>query len=259
MFAPPLLLALAALGAGPMGLVLGLAGAGSWTAGAWLLRDGLKAQAAYDARRMAHRPALPRKTLAAALAGAGTALATLSGDVGPVGALLYGLVAAGLHVGAFGLDPFHSKTAGGGDAVQSDRVVRAVDEAEAYLDEMGSAVRKAGDRDVIDRMARFRAGAEGLIRAVEDDPRELSAARRYLGVYLMGARDAAVVFADLYGRTRSAEAKRDFLALLRDLDQSFGRKTQALLLESGTDLQVEIDVLRDRLRREGLPVESDVT
>ena len=77
-------------------------------------------------------------------------------------------------------------------------------------------------------------------------------ARRYLGVYLMGARDAAVKFADIYSRTQDRGAKSDFMMLLTDLEESFGQKTEKLLLDNNADLSVEIEVLRDRLQREGV-------
>ena len=53
---------------------------------------------------------------------------------------------------------------------------------------------------------------------MEDDPRDLTAARRYLGVYLLGARDASTKFAEVYARTHSTETREDYLALLDDLE-----------------------------------------
>ncbi|SLN68836.1 hypothetical protein ROJ8625_03582 [Roseivivax jejudonensis] len=252
MFVPPVVLGFLSLGAGAAGLVLGLAGAASWILGAWLLREGLKAEAAFNERKVAHRPALPRKILAAGLAGGGTALATLSGDTGVPAAVLYGVAAGALHLAAFGIDPLRGKGLGGVDSFQQDRVARVVDEAEDYLDDMGAAARRAGDRQVLARVERFQTTARELIRTVEEDPRDLTAARRYLGVYLMGARDAAVKFADIQQRSRDAAARDRFMQLLADLEESFGRKTKTLLVDTNTDLAVEIDVLRERLQREGV-------
>lgn len=102
------------------------------------------------------------------------------------------------------------------------------------------------------RVDRFADTAQDLLRTVEEDPRDLVAAKKYLGVYLNGAKDAAVKFADIYARTQDRGAKRDFMMLLTDLEESFGQKTQKLLLDNNTDLTVEIDVLRERLQREGV-------
>ena len=252
MFLPPVVLAVMSLGAGATGLVTGLAGAAVWGLGAVLLREGLKAEAEYNERKIARRPALPRKALAALLAGGGTALAALTHGGQVVEAALFGIAAGGLHLAAFGLDPLKSKGLEHVDAFQQDRVARVVDEAEEYLGDMGDAARRAGDRSVETRVERFQVTARNLIRTVEEDPRDLTAARKYLGVYLMGARDAARIFADIYARNRDAKAKADFLALLDDLETSFGQKTEKLLIDTNSDLKIEIDVLRDRLKREGV-------
>ena len=46
--------------------------------------------------------------------------------------------------------------------------------------------------------------------------------------------------------------KADYTALLDDLEANFTAKNQALLSDNRTDLDIEIDVLRDRLQREGI-------
>ena len=91
-----------------------------------------------------------------------------------------------------------------------------------------------------------------MCRTIEEDPRDLTAARKFLGVYLLGARDATAKFADIYSRTRDKQARADYTALLDDLERSFSAKTRKMLLEDRSDLTVEIDVLRERLEREGV-------
>lgn len=252
LFFPPIVLAFTSLNEGATGLAVGLLGAGALLLGAWLLRDGLRAEAAYTARKVARRPGLPRKTLAAGLAGLGAALATWTSEPGLIAPMIFGVATCVLHVGAFGLDPMKNKGMDGVDTFQQDRVAKVVDEAEKYLAAMTDAVKRAGDRQVEARVERFQIQARELIRTVEEDPRDLTGARRFLGVYLMGARDAAAKFADVYSRTRDAKARSDFMMLLTDLEESFGAKTRKLLLDNNSDLTVEIDVLRDRLQREGV-------
>jgi hypothetical protein len=90
-----------------------------------------------------------------------------------------------------------------------------------------------------------------MFRGVESDPRDLTAARKYLSVYLTGARDATVKFADLYRQNRDGAVRAEYVALLDDLETNFARRTQTLLSDNRTDLDVEISVLRERLGREG--------
>ncbi|ASM71444.1 MULTISPECIES: 5-bromo-4-chloroindolyl phosphate hydrolysis family protein [Roseobacteraceae] len=254
MFLPPLALALTAFGEGPALLATGLVGAAVWALAAVLTREGLRAEAAFHDRKIARRPALPRKILASVAVAAGAILAGVTHQTDILSSVIYGVIAGGLHLAAFGLDPLRSKGMEGIDTFQQDRVARVVDEAEKYLREMSDALLRANDRKMETRLAQFQTKARTLIRTVEEDPRDLTAARRYLGVYLMGARDATIKFADIYARTRDAQARAGYAALLDDLEQNFDARTQALLLDDRSDLNVEIDVLRDRLKREGVHI-----
>lgn len=255
MWVSPVLLLLTTVASGATGLALGLLGAGSLVLGAYLLREGVRAEAAFAERKVARRPAVPRKILAAFATGIGTAFAVAAhldtmGDL--LAPLLFGVSTTALHFAAFGIDPLTSKGMEGVDTFQQDRVARVVDEAERILAEMTDAVKRARDRKAEARVAAFQDTARTLIRTVEDDPRDLTGARKYLSVYLQGARDATVKFADIYARTQDTEARADYLALLDDLQENFAARTEKSLLDNRSDLTVEIDVLRERLSREGV-------
>ncbi len=260
LFVPGVVLAFLSLNEGALGLIMGLAlglimglgGAAVLTLAAWLTRDGLRATAAYEQRKVARKPALPRKMLGSALTGAGIAMASLSDDPSVLAAILYGVVAAGLHSAAFGIDPLRDKRMEGIDTFQQDRVAKVVDEAEAHLASMKDHIGSIGDRHLETRTEQFQAMARRMIRTVEEDPRDLTGARKFLGVYLMGARDAAAKFADLYKRNRDEDARGDFESLLADLEQNFAARTDKMLLDDRSDMDIEIKVLRDRLQREGL-------
>ena len=135
---------------------------------------------------------------------------------------------------------------------QTDRVARAVDEAERHLATMKDAIRRAEVPALDRRVAPFADTARSMFRVVEEDPSDLTSARRYLGVYLLGARDATVQFADLYARSKNEDARRDYETLLDDLETSFTQKTEKLLKNDKSMLDVEIEVLRERLQREGI-------
>ena len=252
MFLPAGLLLILSVNDGASGMALGLSAAALWTGSAYLLREGLRAKAAFDARRVARKPALPRKILAAILTGLGAGLAAWKAEPGLGIAAIYGLAACGLHLAAFGLDPLQDKGTEGIDDFQRDRVARAVEEAEFSLDAMTDAALRTRDREIEDRVEAFQAVAREMFRTVEEDPRDLTAARKYLTVYLQGAKDATIKFADIYSRSGDATARADYLALLTDLEQNFAARNQKMLLEDRSDLTVEIDVLRERLQREGV-------
>lgn len=234
----------------PAGLTRNLAAFAVLVLAAWLTREGVRAAEAYAARRTARRPALPRKMIGTVLTALGLGLGAAPG--GEMAAVLLGLTGAALHLYAFGPDPMRDKGMEGIDTFQQDRVGRIVAEGEGHLKEMRDAAERTGDRQITARVDRFAITARTLFRTVEEDPRDLTAARRYLGVYLMGARDATIKFADLWAKTRDPGARADYEALLDDLEANFARRTSALLTDNRSDLDIEIGVLRDRLKREGV-------
>ncbi len=251
LFALPFVFAASAFFRDPSGLILHLGVFALMIASAWLTREGVIAQAAYDERRIARRPAFPRKIFGAVLMGAGIGLAAGAG-MGIAQGLILGALGGVLHLLSFGPDPMRDKGMDGVDEFQTDRVARAVAEAEKTLGEMTEAVAKLQDRALNDRLRDFAGQVRPLLRAVENDPRHLSAARRYLGLYLNGARDASVKFADLYARNRDAGARTEYLALLDDLQTNFANRLTALETTDRQALDIEMDVLRERLEREGI-------
>jgi hypothetical protein len=251
----PLLFAgLGAIGRGSPGEMLGeLGGFAGLMLSAWLLNEGLRAEAAFEARAVARPPAIPRKLFAAGLTGASIVLVSLlSLGQAPLGAIAFGAVAAAAHLVAFGLDPMRKKGLAGVDEFATDRVARAIDQAEALVRQTADAARRIGDRRLEGRVDRLGDQARAVFRIVEQDPRDLSRARTFLNVYLLGLRDATVKFADIWGRSRDPEARRQYEALLGDLEASFGRQRSELLIEDRSDLDVEIEVLRERLQQDGL-------
>jgi len=250
LFLVPFIFAIKAFTGPPAALGWNLAALALLIAAAWVTREGLLAQDAFDARKVARRPAFPRKIVGAVLTGAGLFAGGMVAAPGLAAPVLFAVIGAVLHIIAFGPDPLRDKATEGIDRFQSDRVAKAVDEGEAYLVGMSDAILRAGDRALEARVDRLAATARALFRTIEGDPRDLTAARKDIGVFLMAARDATVKFSDLYAQTRSARARADYEQLLTDLDTHLRNRTEALLTDVHIDLDVEIKVLRDRLQLE---------
>lgn len=219
--------------------------------GAWLTGQGLIAEEAYNERVVAKPPSFPRKIVAAALIG----LALLS--VGWFGlgigfaALFYGALGAGAHVLAFGLDPMSAK---GGQTGVSDaeleRVAEKIDQAEAVVAETVKTAEKIRDRGLRDRIDVLAYAARDILKEIQGDPRDLRRARKFLSVHLVGLRDATVKFVRATEKG-AGDMSGEYQALLADLEASFAKQRETLLIDDKVDLEVEIEVLRDRLKQEG--------
>jgi hypothetical protein len=251
LFFAPLFLVIKAFSSEPVVMATHLGALGSFLLGAWLTREGLLAQDAFEARAIARRPAIPRKIFGAVMTGVGLGLTGLAGH-GPIDAVVFAALGVILHLLAFGLDPLRSKGIEGVDDFQTQRVVKAVEQAEQSLQILTATIRGLNDRNLLERIEGFAGTVRTMLRAIEADPRDLTAARKYLSVYLRAACEASEKFADLYQRRGNAKTRDDYVKLIEDLDQNFARKTQVFLADDHIDLDIEIGVLRDRLKSEGV-------
>ena len=261
---PLLLAALSAMGSSAaIHMVLLLVAYACLMLGAWLAYEGQRAHAEYEAREIAQPPAMPRKLVAAALAGIGVFLATWIGsetasllEVGGqyVTSTIFGLATVAAHIVAFGIDPLKPKGLGataGIHAAELERVTAAIDKAEGKIKRIEEYASRLRDREVTNRVHALNETVRQMIAMVERDPRDLSRARRYLGVYLQGAEDAMRKYADAHDHfSKEPEMRANLIGMLTDLEASFSRGQETLLLDDRTDLEVEIEVLRDRLGQE---------
>ena len=250
LFFAPVIILINAFRVSPSHLIPGLAAFGILILAAWLTQTGAAAQTAYNARKVARKPAIPRKLFATALTFLGLTVAGTMSQPTLLLPLGFGLAGAILHFIAFGPDPLRNKGMDSVDDFQNQRVATAVDEGEKYLTAMKDAILRAGDRKLESRVDQFSLTARSMFRTVESDPRDLTAARKYIGVYLMGARDATAKFADHYANSHDASARTAYEALLDDLESHFTTHTRALMNDGRADMDIEIDVLRERLARE---------
>ncbi|NNU79986.1 hypothetical protein HMH01_05985 [Halovulum dunhuangense] len=257
MYLVPLPLLFAGLGEVMQGDATGMAvelGAfGILMLSAVLLNEGRRAEEAYHARAVARPPAIPRKMFAAVATTLGIFLAAgLAGGSGILGGLIFAAAAGAAQVLAFGLDPMKRKGMEGASEFDIDRVARALDAAEETVADILTSVRGVGDRHLEARVEKMLSAVRDVFRTVEADPRDLTRARKFLSIYLVGARDATRRFAELYSRNRDAAARAEYEALLDDLEASFRQHRDELLRDDKVALDVEIEVLRERLQRDGL-------
>jgi tRNA threonylcarbamoyladenosine modification (KEOPS) complex Pcc1 subunit len=59
-----------------------------------------------------------------------------------------------------------------------------------------------------------------------------------------------VKFADLWAESRDQTARAEYESLLTDLETTFAQRSQMLIEGGRSDLDIEISVLRDRLKFE---------
>lgn len=225
--------------------------AGCWGA-AYLTRKGLRAEAVYRHRRIARRPPA-RKTAAALLLGAGVGVGSYFGvghDV-PLSALLSGGSVAGF-VLAFGLDPVRAKRAPAELGADTEVVLETLEEAESRIERLEAANRHIEDPELSGRLDRVAGLARSVVDLLEENPKDLRRARRFLNVYLDGAQRVTERYAKRNPLRQTPELDDRFGNVLGTIEQVFEDQRRHLLEDEVIDLDVQIEVLSRQLEREGV-------
>ena len=91
-----------------------------------------------------------------------------------------------------------------------------------------------------------------MLHLIEEDPRDLRRARKFLNVYLDSAKTVTENYAATSAKAHSPEMEAKFRAVLDDLKKTCEEQYAKLLENDTLDLDAQIEVLKVRLTKEGL-------
>jgi hypothetical protein len=251
--APLLLEAVASLWFGDLaGLLASGGGYALFAAAALLVRRGSAQEAAVRRRPRSIARRLPFKTLGSLLAGVATAVtAYFAADHGVGIALAFGVAAA---IGArlyYGADPPLRADAlpfgESGDDLDSTLAIAygRVERIEAIAVALPSREFQQRLRSIARRLAE-------LLGMIEHEPANFALARRFLNVYLDHSLDVMEKYSRVYPRSGGAELEHNFRSLLVDIENTCDEQHRSLLQRDLIDLDVQIEVLSQRLRQDGV-------
>lgn len=208
--------------------------------GAWLTRRGL-----HQAKRRPMSSFLPFKTIGGLVIAGGTALTALIAGHNLAIGICFGLGALlGFYL-AYGFDRRIK--------LSSDKdVASALEEAYQKLERLEEAGDKIRSREMRDRIRRIASWGERILDRIGDDPEDFRRARKFVNVYLDGAQQVTDKFARTHGDANSAELEANFRTLLDDMETVCEEQYQHLVDNDMVDLDVQMEVLATRLKREGV-------
>lgn len=221
-------------------------------AGAIMMRSGLIYEAAYNKRAVAKAPA-PRKTLASILTALGAAACIYYAVGRPViDAAVAGLLAfAGCWL-AYGPDPRRDKAAKAAQGYTTAEVVAALEEAESKLVRIDTARKDIRNAELGGRLRKIIGQARKILKVIEEDPRDIRRARKFLNTYLDGALKVSEGYARTHKMVDPGELESNFRNVLATIEDVFDEQYDKLLQDDVTDLDVQIEVLKLQLEREGV-------
>ncbi|MGF1615947.1 MAG: 5-bromo-4-chloroindolyl phosphate hydrolysis family protein [Gammaproteobacteria bacterium] len=252
---PLLLKALVSLWGGQVGGLLANAVAyGLFVLGGMLLRRGVASEKRYAAQPLALYRPLPLKAIAAAIIGMATVLAAFAAvGHGLIISVLFGVGAAGGVMLYYGFDPEPRSLAIAGRGAGADELRTALQDAYAKLESIDEARRDIRSLEFQQRLSAIVARSQDILKAIEQDPQDLRRARKFLNVYLDGLLDVTRQYGRAHPRTQSDQLEQNYRALLVDMESICREQQKKLGQQDADDLDMHIEVLSKRLKREGVP------
>jgi 5-bromo-4-chloroindolyl phosphate hydrolysis protein len=223
-----------------------------WLAGTLTFRA-LVAEARYFLGQQLDPPRIPLRTLGLALTACGAGLAASAGGHGLVSAIVFASLAGGGYRAFYGRDPKARRievtpVAG----VDVNAVSAQLKQAYGRLQGIEAAAGEIAVPEFGQRLERIVAIGRQILEEIERDPRDAARARKFLNLYLDSAERITVQYARTHRQVRTRPLEDNFRQLLIDIETNFAAQYQKLLEHDVLALDVDIEVLNARLKREGV-------
>ena len=125
-------------------------------------------------------------------------------------------------------------------------------QAEGSIAAIEQASREIRQPELDTRLRRVIGLAREILSRLEDDPRELRRARKFLSVYLDGVERVVAGYAKTHTQVAAPDLDERFRHALVTIEAVFREQQQKLLESDVQDLDVQIEVLTQQLEREGI-------
>jgi hypothetical protein len=221
--------------------------------GGYLNRRGIVEELLAPDRRFTRAFGLPYKYLAALSVAAGTVLAA-HGAVGQgvLVSLAFGLLAlAGFHM-RYRLPPPAEALGRPRRLVGDKQLQKAVEQAEQRILAIDEAALRIRNLELTQRLQRIAGQGRAILDQIVERPAERFRARKFINVYLEGAERVASRYAATHRLAQGQELEQNFRTVLVEIESVFGRQLRQLEEHEVFDLDVQIEVLRKQLEREGI-------
>lgn len=222
-------------------------------AAADLTRRGLGAEQAQQVLRFTRLQRVPLKTIGGLLTGLATGLAALVAvGQGPAMSLVLAAVAMlGFHL-VYGFEPLGRPRGLASKDERVRKITAALAEAEGKLVELDRAAIAIANPELKARLRRIGAQGRSILDQIAARPSDLFRARKFLSVYLDGVKQVTDGYARTHRLADSRELEQNFRTVLVTVEQVFDEQQRRLLKTDVMDLDVQIEVLKKQLEREGI-------
>ena len=229
--------------------LLNLTAFGLFYATAKLNTLGLANEFKYHQEQLTKAPKRPYKTLSAALLGISTFFtATIAGGESILMGLFLSIISSLGYYLYYGLDPRDDKLENIGD-ISAEFVLKTISEAKSKLAVIESDIDKINsDRVLQDRLSLAVKKAKEIIQTIQEDPKDIRVARKFLVVYIDGLKSVTNAYTSMDEADINEKTKENLHKLLEDVEHRFDKELSRLKKNNAFDLDVNIDTLHEQIK-----------
>ena len=209
---------------------------------------GFSQEAEYVNSTLTKAPKIPYKTVAAILLGGSTFFtAWVAGGKAFTTALFLGSIATLGYYLFYGFDPKKDKLENLGD-VSAEFVLETITEAKIKLANVEGHMDEIKDTLLFDKLTIAVGKAKDILETIQNDPKDIRVARKFLIVYIDGVAKVTDSYVALDEEDIDNETKERLYLLMTDLDTRFDKELDRLKNNNQFDLDVHIDVLQEQIK-----------
>ena len=210
---------------------------------------GLANEFKYHQEKLTKAPTKPYKTMSVLLLGIATLFtAAIAGGESLFSGIFLAAVAMVGYVLHYGLDPRTDKLENIGD-VSAELVLKTLSDARAKLSGIEAHISKGfKDLELKEKLSLAVEKSEYIIQTIQDDPKDIRVARKFLLVYLDGLEKVTDSYMSMDEADIKGETKEKLHQLLDDVEARFDKELVRLKKNNEFDLDVNIEVLHQQIK-----------
>ncbi len=210
---------------------------------------GLNNEFKYNQEKLTKAPKRPYKTFSAILLGIATLFtASIAGGESLLIGIFLSIVSTIGYILYYGLDPKVDKLENIGD-ISAEFVLKTISEAKSKLANIEQHIDKiSNDKILQKRLSIAVKKAKSIIQTIQEDPKDIRVARKFLIVYIDGLESVTNAYISMNEADIKQETKDKLYQLLEDVEYRFDKELTRLKKNNEFDLDVNIDVLQQQIK-----------
>jgi len=192
-------------------------------------------------------PKVPYKMIAGYLLGGATFFTSYFAGYQPFSksAFLAIIATVGYYL-FYGFDPKEDKFKNLGD-VSAEFVLETIKEAKNKLAHIKTNMQHIHDTSLHDKLDIAVVKSENILQTIQEDPKDVRVARKFLTVYIDGVAKVTESYTNLDEKDITPQTKEKMNRLMDDVEQRFDKELKRLKQNNEFDLDVHIDVLNEQI------------